>query len=72
MKRKLLLCPADDFCLITTDLRKHQKIPNEIKSKIESMGMRLKPAKCRSFSIRSCVSSRIKPPYESKVKLLKR
>ena len=50
---------ADDFCLITTDLRKHQKIQNEIKSKIESMGMRLKPAKCTSFSIRSGVPSRI-------------
>jgi len=50
---------ADDFCLITKDLRKHQKIQNELKSKIESMGMRLKPAKCRSFSIRSGVTSRI-------------
>ena len=50
---------ADDFCLITTDLRKHQKIQKEIKSKIESMGMRLKPAKCRSFCIRSGVPSRI-------------
>ena len=29
------------------------------KSKIESMGMRLKPAKCRSFFIRSGVPSRI-------------
>ena len=57
---KIITLPyADDFCLITTDLRKHQKIQNEIKSKIESMGMRLKPAKCRSFSIRSGVPSRI-------------
>ena len=30
-----------------------------MKSKIEIMGMRLKPAKCRSFSIRSGVPSRI-------------
>ena len=50
---------TDDFCLITTDLRKHKKIQNEIKSKVESMGMRLKPEKCRSFSIRSGVPSRI-------------
>jgi len=50
---------ADDFYLITTDLRKHQKIQNEIKSQIESMEMRLKPTKCRSFSIRSGVPSRI-------------
>ena len=40
-EEKIIILPyADDFCLITTDLRKHQKIPNEIKSKIESMGMR--------------------------------
>ena len=44
-------------CLIKTDLRKHQKFQNEIKSKIESMGMGLKPAK--SFSIRSGVPSRL-------------
>ena len=45
---KIITLPyADDFCLITTDLRKHQKIQNEIKSKIESIGMRLKPVKCR-------------------------
>ena len=50
---------AEDFCLITKDLRKHQKIQNELKSKIESMGMRLKPAKCRSFSIRSGLPRRI-------------
>jgi len=41
-EEKIITLPyADDFCLITTDLRKHQKIQNEIKSKIESMGMRL-------------------------------
>ena len=47
MKKYESMPYADDFCLIATDLRKHQKIQNEIKSKIESMGMRLKPAKCR-------------------------
>ena len=30
-----------------------------MKSKIEIMGMRLKPAKCRSFSIRAGVPTRI-------------
>ena len=44
-EEKIITLPyADDFCLITTDLRKHQKIQNEIKSKIESMRMRLKLA----------------------------
>ena len=38
---------------------KTSKIQNEIKFKIESTGMRLKPAKCRSFSIRSGVPSKI-------------
>jgi len=59
-EEKIITLPyADNFCLITTDLRKHQKIQNEIKSKIESMGMRLKPAKCRSLSTRSGLPSRI-------------
>ena len=37
-EKKIITLPnADDFCLITTDLRKHQKIQIEIKSKIEIM-----------------------------------
>ena len=44
---------ADDFCLITTDLRWHRKIINTIQSSITSMGMRLKPSKCRHLSITS-------------------
>ena len=59
-EEKIITLPyADDFRLITIDPRKHQKNQIEIKSKIESIGMRLKPAKCRSFSIRSSVPSRI-------------
>ena len=50
---------ADDFCLITSDLRTHQRIINEIQSNINSMGMKLKPSKCRSLSIRSGTSSKI-------------
>ena len=50
---------ADDFCLITTDIRTYQKIRNEIQSNICSMGMKLKPSKCRSLSIRSGTSSKI-------------
>ena len=40
-EKLITLAYSNEFCLITTDLRKHQKIQNEIKSKIESMGMRL-------------------------------
>jgi len=58
-EKLITLTYSNELCLITTDLRKHQKIQNEIKSKIESMGMRLKSAKCRSFSIRSGLPSRI-------------
>ena len=42
---------ADDFCLVTTNMRCHQKYMNEINTNINSMGMKLKPCKCRSFSI---------------------
>ena len=50
---------ADDFCLITTNLKTHQNIINEIHNNINSMGMKLKPSKCRSFSIRSGISANI-------------
>ena len=43
---------ADDFCLITRDKRTHQRIINEITKHINSMGMKVKPSKCRSFSIK--------------------
>ena len=44
---------ADDFCLITSDLRAQKKIIADINDSINSMGMKLKPSKCRSFSISS-------------------
>ena len=44
---------ADDFCLITTNLKTHQRLMNKINNQIASMGMRLKPSKCRSFSLKS-------------------
>ena len=44
---------ADDFCVITSDKRKQQKFISLVNSRINSMGMRLKPSKCRSFSISS-------------------
>ena len=42
---------ADDFCLLTTHLKTHQNLISDITTKIESMGMRLKPSKCRGLSI---------------------
>ena len=42
---------ADDFCVITSDKRKQQKFINLVNTRIISMGMRLKPSKCRSFSL---------------------
>ena len=44
---------ADDFCLITTNLKTHQRLISDISDKITSMGMMLKPSKCRSVSISS-------------------
>ena len=42
---------ADDFCLITSDKRKHQKIMGEIHEITKSMNLTLKPSKCKSISI---------------------
>ena len=50
-KRVITLPYADDFCLMTTDMRVHKRLISEIHSYINSMGMSLKPAKCRSFSL---------------------
>ena len=47
---------ADDFCLITADLRTHKKLISEIHNNINSMGMKLKPSKCRSLSIQAGIS----------------
>ena len=52
-ERIITLPYADDFCIITTDLRKHQKLINTVNNYTQSMGMKLKPSKCRSFSIKS-------------------
>ena len=52
-EEKFITLPfADDFCLITTDRRTHQRMIKQIDDHINSMGMMLKPAKCRSFSIK--------------------
>ena len=44
---------ADDFNLITGNKRQHQKIINELDGKLKTMGLMLKPRKCRSLSISS-------------------
>ena len=44
---------ADDFCLISTHIGTHQNTIDKINSQVSSMGMKLKPSKCRSFSLRS-------------------
>ena len=51
-KRVITLPYADDFCLITSNERTHQRQINKINFHIRSMGMELKPTKCRSFSIK--------------------
>ena len=51
-EEKFITLPyADDFCLITTDKRTHQRILNQINENIKSLGMKIKPSKCRSFTI---------------------
>ena len=42
---------ADDFCLITGNKRSHQRLVNLIASHTKSLGLKLKPRKCRSLSI---------------------
>ena len=41
----------DDFCLISTHKAKHQKAIDDIEKKICTMGMKIKPSKCRSLTI---------------------
>ena len=54
-REKIFTLPyADDFCPITTDFKTGES-PNEIKFKIESMGMRLKTAKCHFPSEQECL-----------------
>ena len=44
---------ADDFEIITNDKRKHQKLQNDIQKKCQTLGLVLKPSKCRSLSVSS-------------------
>jgi len=45
------LAYADDFTIITRNKRSHQKLLHDINDKITQMGLKIKPAKCRSLSI---------------------
>ena len=42
---------ADDFCLITTNKKTHQRLINLIEKRTLSMGLKLKPSKCVSLSL---------------------
>ena len=48
-KRVITLPYADDFCLITTDMRAHKRLISEIHCHINSMGMSLKPQNAGRF-----------------------
>ena len=51
---KVLSTPfADDFDLITNNVKKHQKLMLNVQQKAESMGLTFKPSKCRSLSIQA-------------------
>ena len=47
----------DDFCLITTNKKTHQRFMDLINSRIQSLGMKLKPSKCldMNFDIQGTV-----------------
>ena len=46
---------ADDFNLITRDIRKHRKLMARLHDLTTSMGLRLKPRKCRSLTTGSSI-----------------
>ena len=50
---------AGVFCLITSNMKTHQNLINAIHKCINSMGMKLKPSKCRSLSIKGGYSVNI-------------
>ena len=51
MKNVITTPFADDFNLITNNKTIHQKLLSDVEEKIKSMGLVLKPRKCRSLSI---------------------
>ena len=50
--KKFITCPfADDFNLITSHKTTHQRLIREISAWTKSMGLKLKPAKCKTLSV---------------------
>jgi len=50
---------ADDFNLITRDIRKHRRLMVRLNDLTKSMGLKLKPRKCRSLSIKAGKSEEV-------------
>ena len=50
---------ADDFNLITRDIRKHKRLMVHLNNLTRSMGLKLKPRKCRSLTIRAGKSEEV-------------
>ena len=44
---------ADNFNLITRDVRKHRRLMARLQNLTTSMGLKLKPRKCKSLSIKA-------------------
>ena len=44
---------ADDFNVISKNSTSHQKLVSDVEKKLQSMGLVLKPLKCRSLSVQS-------------------
>ena len=42
---------ADDFNIISNNIKKHQKLLTDIQEKVTSMGFKFKPSKCSTLSI---------------------
>ena len=52
--QKIISAPfADDFCLISNNKMTHQRLISKISKLTKTMGLKLKPVKCRSLSISS-------------------
>ena len=51
--KKICIPFADDFNLITKNKIQHQKLQDDLQEKVQSMGLTLKPKKCRAMSISS-------------------
>jgi hypothetical protein len=52
-ERFITLPFADDFNLVTSDKQRHQILITKLQTLTSSMGLKIKPTKCKSISIRS-------------------